>query len=123
MLEASSIRMYLRSLCLLLWLCIGDSWWVAYILNCCVCRNHGSISSVFLWGVAVLLVLLCFLFLLVYHCVHLFVVFGTVGTVGCYAIGIDVVVGRGPGCWVDKGLGEGAGKEQVEVAGKEQRRV
>ena len=81
-------------------------------MKCCVCRNHGSSSSVFLWVVAVLLVLLCFLFLLVYHCVHLFVVFGTVGTGGCSAIGIEVVAGREPGCWVDKGVGEVSVKEQ-----------
>ena len=43
-----------------------------------------------------------------------------VGTGGCFAIGIEVVIGREPGCWVDKGLGEGDGKEQGEVAGKEQ---
>ena len=75
-------------------------------------RNHGSSSSAFLWVVAVLLIILCFLFLLAYHCVHLFVVFGTVGTGGCSAIGIEVVSGREPGFWVDKGLGEGAGKER-----------
>ena len=45
---------------------------------------------------------------------------GTVGTGGCFAIGIEVVVGREPGCWVDKRLGEGAGKKREEVAGKEQ---
>ena len=45
---------------------------------------------------------------------------GTVGTGGCFAIGIEVVVGREPGCWVDKGLGEGAGRKRGEVAGKEQ---
>ena len=76
--EASSILMDFRSLCLLWWLCIGDSRWVACILNLCVCRNHGSSSSAFIWAVAVLLFLLCFLFLLVYHCVHLFVVVGMV---------------------------------------------
>ena len=43
-----------------------------------------------------------------------------VGTGVCYAIVIEIVVGREPGCWVDKGLGEGAGKEWGEVAGKEQ---
>ena len=37
---------------------------------------------------------------------------GTVGTDGCFAIGIEVVVGREPGCWVDKGLGKVAGKEK-----------
>ena len=42
-------------------------------------------------------------------------VFGTVGTGGCSAIGIEVVAGREPGCWVDKGLGEGAGKDQEQV--------
>ena len=46
--------------------------------------------------------------------------YGTVGTGGCFAIDIEGVVGREPGCWVDKGLGEGAGKERGEVAGKEQ---
>ena len=93
------------------------------ITNCCVCRSHGSISSAFLWVVAVLLVLLCFFFLLVYHCVHFVVVFGTVGTGGCSVIGIEFVDGREPGCWAGKGLGEGAGKDQGEVAGKEQGRV
>ena len=100
-----------RSLFLLCWMCVGDSWWVACILNWCVCRNNGSSSSAFLWVVAVLLFLLLFLFLLVYRCVHLFVVFGTVGIGGCFAIGIEVVVGRDPGCWVDKELGEGSGKD------------
>ena len=70
--------------------------------------------ALFIWVVAVLLVLLYLLFLLVYHCVHFVVVFGTVGTGGCSAIGMEVVVGREPGCWVGKGLGEGAGKEQGE---------
>ena len=88
-----------------------------------MCRNHGSSSSAFLWVVAVLLVLLCFLFLLVYHCVHFVVVFGKVGTGGCSAIGMYVVAGREPGCWVGKGLREGAGKEQGGVVGKEQGRV
>ena len=88
-----------------------------------MCRNHGSSSSAFLWVVDVLLVLLCFLFLLVYHCVHFVVVFGMVGTGGCFAIGIEDVVGREPGCWVDKGLGGGAGRERGEVAGKELGRV
>ena len=37
---------------------------------------------------------------------------GTVGTGGCYAIGIEVVAGREPGCCVDKGLGEVSGKER-----------
>ena len=43
-------------------------------------------------------------------------VFGTVGT-GDYGsvIGMDVVSGREPGCWVGKGLGEVAGKEQGRV--------
>ena len=45
---------------------------------------------------------------------------GTVGTGGCFAIGIEVVVGREPDCWFDKGLGEVAGKEWGEVAGKDQ---
>ena len=109
-----------RSFYLLWWLCIGDSWWVDCILNFYVCRNHGSRSSAFLWDVAVLLFLLCFLFLLVYHFVHLFVVFGKVGTGGCFAIGIEVVAGRELGCWVDKGLVDGAGKRWGGVAGKEQ---
>ena len=39
-----------------------------------------------------------------------------VGTGGCFAIGIGVVAGRETGCWVDKGLGEVAGKEWGEVA-------
>ena len=71
-------------------------------MNCCVFRNRGSSSSAFLWAVAVLLVLLCFLFLRVYRCVHFVVVFGTVGT-GDYGsvICMEVVAGRGPGCWVD----------------------
>ena len=30
---------------------------------------------------------------------------GTVGTGGCFDIGIDVVVGREPSCWVDRGWG------------------
>ena len=38
-----------------------------------------------------------------------------VGTGGCSVIGMDVVAGRGPGCWVGEGLGEGAGKEQGRV--------
>ena len=112
--------MYFRSLCLLWWLCTGDSWWVDCILNYCVCRNHGSSSSAFLWVVDFLLILLCFLFLLVYHWVHLLVVFGTIGTGGCFVIGMEVVAGMEPGCWVGKGLGEGAGKEQGGVVGKEQ---
>ena len=85
-----------------------------------MCRNRGSSSSAFLWGVAVLLVLLCFLFLLVYHCIHFVVVCGTVGTGGCSVIGMVVVSGKELGWWVGKGLGKGAGKEQGEVAGKEQ---
>ena len=109
-----------RSSCLLWLLCIGDSWWFACNINCCVCRNHGSRSSAFLWVVDVLLFLLYLLFLLVYYFVHLFVVFGMVGTGGCSAIGIEAVTGREPGCWVDKGLEEGAGMERWEVAGKEQ---
>ena len=89
-----------------------------------MCRNRGSRSSAFLWSVAVLLVLLCFLFLLVYRCVHFFVVFGTVGTGGHDSvIGMEVVAGRELGFWVGKGLGEVAGKKQVEVAGKEQGRL
>ena len=101
--------MDLHSLCLLWWMCTGDSWWVACILNCCVCKNHGSSSSAFIWVVAVLLVLLCFLFLLVYHCVHFVVVVGTNGTGGCSVIGMEVVAGREPGCWVGTGRGVGAG--------------
>ena len=46
-------------------------------------------------------------------------VFGTVGTGGCSMIGIEVVAVREPGCWVGKGLVEGAGKEQEGVDGKE----
>ena len=59
-----------------------------------MCRNRGSISSAFLWVVDVLLVLICFLFLLVYRCVNFVVVFSTVGT-GDYGsvIGMEVVVG------------------------------
>ena len=95
------------------WLCIGDSWWFAYILNCCVCRNCASRRSAFIWAVAVLI---CFLFLLVYRCVHVVAVFGTVGT-GDYGSVIDMLV------VVGKGLGEGAGKEQGEENGKEQGRV
>ena len=38
-------------------------------------------------------------------------------------IGMEVVAGREPGCWVGKGLGEGAGKDQGEVDGKDQGRV
>ena len=77
-----------------------------------MCEKHGYSNSAFIWAVSVLLFLLCFLFLLVYHCAHFFVVVGTVGTGGCSTIGIEVVVGREPGCWFDKGLGEGAGKER-----------
>ena len=104
------------SWCLLWWLCTDDSWWVAYILNCCLCRNRGSSSSVFIWAVAVLLVLLCFLFLLIYRCIHFVVVFGTVGTgeYGC-VIGMEIVAGRETGCSVGKGLGEVAGKDQGRV--------
>ena len=87
-------------------------------MNCCVCINHGSGSSAFIWVVAVLLFILCFLFLLVYCCVHFFVAYGTVGTGGCFVIGIEVVAGRGPGCWVGEGLGEGSSKDQGGVAGK-----
>ena len=43
-----------------------------------------------------------------------------VGTGGCSAIVVEVVVGMEPGCWIDKGLGEGYGKERGEVSGKEQ---
>ena len=101
-----------RSFCLLWWLCIGDSRLVACILNCCACINHVSSSSAFIWAVDVLLFLLCFLFLLVYHYVPLFVAVGTVGTGGCSVISIEVVVGREPGCWVDKGMGKGVGRYQ-----------
>ena len=101
-----------RSSCFLWWMCIGDSRWVAFILNCCVCKNHVSSSSAFLWDVAVLLFLLYFLFLAVYHCVHFLVVIGTVGTGCCSAIGVEVVVGRETGCWVDKGRGGVSGKER-----------
>ena len=80
-------------------------------MNCFVFRNHGYSSSAFLWVVAVILFLLYFLFLLVYLCINFFVASGTVGTGGCFAIGIEVVVGRDPGCWVDKELGEGSGKD------------
>ena len=43
-------------------------------------------------------------------------VFGTVGT-GNYGsvIGMEVVAGRGPGCWVGKGLGGVSGKDQGRV--------
>ena len=34
-------------------------------------------------------------------------VFGTVGTDNCSVIGMEVVAGREPGCWVGKGLGGG----------------
>ena len=92
-------------------------------MNCCMCRNHGSSSSAFLWVVAVLFILLCLLFFLVYHCVHSVVVFGTVGTGGCSVIGMEVAASREPGCWVGKGLGEGVGKDKGEVSGKDQYRV
>ena len=40
-------------------------------------------------------------------------VFSTVGTGDSGSvIGMEVVAGREPGCWVGKGLGEVAGKEQ-----------
>ena len=61
-----------------------------------MCRNSGSSSSAFLWDVDVLLVLLFSLFLLVLHCVHFVVVFGTVGIGGCSVIGMEVVAGREP---------------------------
>ena len=71
-----------------------------------MCRNRGSISSYFIWTVAVFLVLLCFLFLLVYHCVHFVVVSGTVGTGDSGSvIGMEVIAGREPDFWVGKGLG------------------
>ena len=38
-------------------------------------------------------------------------------------IGMLVVAGKEPGCWVGEGMGEGAGKEQGRVAGKEKGRV
>ena len=104
------------SLCFFWWLCIGDLRWLACILKCCVSINHGSSSSDFLWDVAVLLVLLCSLFLLIYRCVHFVVVFGTVGT-GVYGsvIGMEVVAGRESSCWFGKVPGEVAGKEQERV--------
>ena len=78
-----------------------------------MCRNRGSSSSAFLWAVAVLLVLLCLLFLLVYHCGHFVVVSGTVGTGDYFSmVGMEVVAGREPGCWVGKELGEADGKGQ-----------
>ena len=46
--------------------------------------------------------------------------FGTVGTGGCSVIGMEVVAGRESGCWVGKGMGEGDGTDQGEVAGKRQ---
>ena len=71
-----------------------------------MCRNRGSISSTFLWSVAILLVLLCFLFLLVYRCGHSVVVSDTFGTGDYgYVVGMEVVANREPGCWVVKGLG------------------
>ena len=81
-----------------------------------MCISCGSSSISFIWDVAILLVLLCFLFLLVYCCVNIVVVFGTVGT-GDYVsvIGIEVVDGREAGCWVGKGLGEVAVKEHGRV--------
>ena len=81
-----------------------------------MCRNRGSRSSYFLWSVAVLLVLLCFLFLIVYRRGHFVVVSGTVGT-GDYGsvIGMEVVAGREPGCWVGKGIGYISGKVQGQV--------
>ena len=43
-------------------------------------------------------------------------VFGTVGTGDYgYVIGLEVVAGKEPGCWVRKGLGEVDGKEQGRV--------
>ena len=78
-----------------------------------MCRNRGSGSSAFLWGVAVLLVLLCFPFLRVYRCGHFVVVSGTVGTCDSGSeIGMEFVAGGEPGCWVGKGVGEAAGKER-----------
>ena len=71
-----------------------------------MCRNRGSSSSAFLWAVAVLLILLCFLFLLVYRYGNFVVVSGMVGTGDyCSVIGMDVVAGRETCCWVVKGLG------------------
>ena len=43
-----------------------------------------------------------------------------VGTGGCFAIGIDIVVGREPGCWFDKGLVGLMVRIRRGVAGKEQ---
>ena len=81
-----------------------------------MCRNRGSGSSAFLWDVAVLLVLLCILFLLVYRCGHYVVVSDTVGTVDSGSVvGMEVVADREPGCWVGKGLGEASGKDQGRV--------
>ena len=78
-----------------------------------MCRNRGSSSSAFLWAVAVILVLLCFLFLLVYRCVHFVVVYGKVSTGDSGSvIGMEVAAGREPSCWVGKELGEADGKEQ-----------
>ena len=43
-------------------------------------------------------------------------VFGMVGTGDSGSvIGMEVVAGREPGCWVGKGLGEVSGKEQGRV--------
>ena len=76
-----------------------------------MCRNRGSSSSAFLWAVDVLLVFLCFLFLFVYRCGNFVVVSGTVGTGDSGSvIGMEVVAGREPGCWVGKRLGEADGK-------------
>ena len=81
-----------------------------------MCRNHGSSSSAFLWVFTVFLVLLCFLFLLVYHSVNCFVVFDTVGTGDSGSVIVmEVVAGRGPGCWVGERMGEAAGKDQWQV--------
>ena len=71
----------------------------------------GTSVANFPWAVAVFLVLLCFLFLFVYHCGHSVVVSNTVGTGDSGAVvGMEVVAGREPGCWVGKGVGDAAGK-------------
>ena len=78
-----------------------------------MCINRGSISCAFIWAVAVLLVLFCFLFLLVYNCGHSVVVYDTVGTVDYGSVvGMEVVADREPICWVGKGLGDAADKEK-----------
>ena len=81
-----------------------------------MCRNRGSSSSSFLWAFSVLLVLLCFIFLLVYRCGHSVAVSDTVVTVDSGSVvGMEVVADREPDRWVGKGLGEADGKEQGRV--------